>query len=692
MTYRLSSDVGGTFTDLVVVDESGAVELHKTLTDYEDHVRGLLTAVNTAASSRGLSTQEFLGTCESFSHGTTVSTNALIEGTSAPVGLMCTMGHRDVLLFREGGREDPFDWDVDYPEPFVLRRLTVGIEERITSDGTVLIPLNEIQVREAVKRFRAQGVAAIAVALLWSFRYPRHELRIAEIIHEEWPEVAVSLSHAVSPLAREYRRTVACAMDASLRPLVGEYLNRLESALESAGFDGSLRVLTSSGGIASPSEVVRTPLLSLDSGPALAPVAGRYYAQRALAAGNVITCDMGGTSFDVSRVAAGDIVITRDFTIGHERLSVPKVDCRTIGAGGGSIAKVDEGGLLRVGPESAKSAPGPACYGRGGDRPTVTDAALLLGYYDAEWFLGGAMKLRPGLAQDAIRRDVAEPLGTQVEEAAFAIWSTVCASMAEAIREITVKVGIDPADYAYVAGGGASGAHIVPIVSELHGQVVVVPRTAGTLSAFGGVVADVVRDFSRSYFLTTEAMPFDEVNRVLADLRQQAEDFLIAAGVDPSHRSFRYSVDARYPFQDRELAVPLATEKFRSAEDVAGLVAAFHDVHEQTLGSRESGDAVECLTWTVSAVGGQPMKNLDGQSGHEDRATTSSGALRSRRPAYFRDLGGYVDTPVYTGAKLPLAAAIEGPAVLEEATTSLVVPPGHVVKVSEHGDYIVEMM
>ncbi len=689
MSYALSSDVGGTFTDLVVADDQGVVGMHKVLTTPDNQVNGILAAISAAASASEVTESAFLAACRSFSNGSTVATNALIERSTARVGLICTKGHGDVLLFREGGKENPFDWDLDYPEPFVPRHLTIPVTERIARDGSVVLPLDEAEVRSAIKALRELEVEAIAVAYLWAFQYPAHEVRTAELIEEEWPGVDYSLSHQVSPIAREYRRTVACAMDASLRPLLTGYLERLEDGLREAGFEGSLRVLTGSGGIAAPSELVRNPLLSLDSGPALAPVAGRFYATAEFDAEDVITCDMGGTSFDVTRVTAGEIAVTRDFRIGHERLNIAKVDCRTIGAGGGSIARVDEGGLLHVGPESAGSVPGPACYCGGGSLPTVTDAALQLGYYDESYFLGGAMPLSRELAAEAIEAHVGSRLRLDVDQAAFAIWSTVCASMTEAIREITVKVGIDPSEYVFVAGGGAAGAHIGPIVEGLRGKAIIVPRTAGTLSAFGGAIGDVVREFNRSFFTNSDDFDFDAVNTVMRGLEDEATAFLKRCGVAKDLWDLQYFVEARYQFQDRELTIPLPHPRIESIGDVRRVVEAFHDMHDKTLGSCEEGGLVEFVMWTVRAVG---RRGMTPGAVRENASCSASEALRGQRKVFFDELGRKVTTPIYDGALLAGGSMLDGPAVIEEPTTSIVVFPGHAVRVSELGNYLMTVL
>jgi N-methylhydantoinase A len=684
----MCTDVGGTFTDVVILDEDGTVEIFKSLSTPRDPVLGMMEGLRLAAESRRQTLRPLLGECHFLSHGSTVATNAFLEKRVGRIGLICTRGHRDILLFREGGKLNPFDWDLDYPEPFVPRQLTVGVTERISSEGEVLTPLVEEEVREAIGQLKEQSVEAIAIALLWSFVNPVHELRVAELVKEEWPEVPVSLSSVVNPVIREYRRTVGTAVDASLQPLVSSYVRHLKSRLADEGFRGDLYLLTSSGGITSPEDMAARPAYSVDSGPAVAPVAGRYFAHRELGLANVLTCDMGGTSFDVSRVSDGEIGVTLDWELGDERLSLPKVDVRSIGAGGGSIAWVDSGGLIRVGPKSTGSEPGPACYARGGQQATVTDAALVLGYYDPDNFAGGRMSLDTRAAEEALMVNVAEPLGLDLLTAAYTVWKTVCANMTEAIRDITVRQGIDPREYAMVAGGGAAGAHIVPIAADLGVCGLVIPRVAGVLSAFGGAVADLVREFHQAFLTSTDSFCYEGVNAVLETLTKLAGKFLDALSVPKGQRLVQYSVEARYPFQERELTIPLRRSAFDSPRDVDLLLEDFHETHKRVRGSMEPGQMAELTLWKARAVG------LTAEMALATRRQTRVTATResSSRAVFFADLGGMVSsTPVLDGSTLSAGDYIEGPAIIEQPTTAIVVFPATAVRVSEHGSFVVEL-
>lgn len=689
MSLKISTDIGGTFTDVVVVDDKGNTNIFKSPTTPENRMLGVIEGLKIAAEHYEQSLEELMTRCDFISHGSTVSTNALIEGKTAKVGLICTEGHRDILLFREGGKAHPFEWYIDYPEPFVPRYLTLPVGERINSEGIIEESLNEDDVRAAVRKFKNYNVEVIAISLLWSFINPAHELRVAEIIKEEWPEVEVTLSHIVNPRIREYRRTASTVIDASLKPLNTEYVKALQDSLRNVGYKKELYLFTSSGGLILPEDMINQPIFSIDSGPSLAPISGKFYAEKELQQDNVITCDMGGTSFDIGRVTDGDITITNNAVIQNEKLSIPKADVKTIGAGGGSIAWVDDGGLIRIGPEGAGSEPGPACYMRGGTKATVTDAALILGYLNKDYFLGGRMKVSENLAEEAIRKHVAEPLNLSILEAAYSIWNTATAKMTEAIRDVTVWEGIDPRKYTFVAGGGAVGLHIIRIVSELGAKRIIVPKTTATLSAFGGAVADVVREFEDTFLTTTKDFNYEKVNSVLKELKREGNAFLEKVGIPEELREFEFLAEARYPFQEQELAFTIKKQSFTGEEDVEELANDFHDIHDQVLGSKDPNEYVECVVWKIRATGLTPETGLNEQQLNGE--TPENASRKSARMAYFKEMNEKVDTPVYNGDKLKAGNKIVGPAIIEEPTTNLVVFPNEVVRVSKYGSYIVEL-
>ena len=686
MPYRIAVDTGGTFSDVVIVDEEGQLSLSKAPTTPERIFSGISEALAQGAAERGLSLEELLETSELFTYGTTASTNAIITGRIAGTAFLTTEGFADTLVLREGGKLRPFDFRAAYPPPYVPRRLTFEVRERVTSEGTVLVPLDVEGARETLRGLRDRGIEAIAVSLLWSIVEPRHEDVLGELIEEELPGVPYTLSHRLNPIIREYRRASSAAIDASLKPLMQRHLDEMDADLRAGGFSGELLVVTSFGGVLGVADVSRRPIYSVNSGPAVAPVAGKVYAD---ADRNVIVCDMGGTSFDVSVIRDGYIKFTRETWLGEKFVGhitgLSSVDVKSIGAGGGSIAWIDSGGLLRVGPDSAGAVPGPVCYGRGGTEPTVTDAALVLGFIDPEYFLGGRIKLDLESAREAIRSRVAQPLGIDVMRAAYSILAVADEHMVTAIRDITVNEGLDPRESLVVAGGGAGGLTIARIADELGCRRVLVPRTAGALSACGGLLSDVVAEFSVSRRADTDRFDQELVNDGLAELERQMDEFLDRLQAPDDARGKEFFVEARYPYQVWELEVALPKSRFEGDEDVRGLEEAFHVVHERVFAVKEPGQRLECLYWKGRATARlpkplRPRLALDGASPPEPKAT---------REASFGP-GGTAEVSAYLGETLAAGQRIEGPAIVEEPTTTVVVHPGWSLTVTETGDYLLE--
>lgn len=686
MKFRLAVDIGGTFTDLCVVDEKEEMRSFKSLTT-EHLIDGLLDTLYLAGQDYGLSVQELLERSIFFVHGTTVSLNALLERKVAKTGLICTRGFRDILTIREGGKLEPFNWQVDYPKPYIPRYLTLPVTERINAEGEVEIPLDEEEVRQVVRQFRRWNVEAIAVSLLWSIANPVHEKRIGEIVAEEWPGVTWVLSHELNPIIREYRRTSSTVIDASLHKVMSQYLAQLEKALREQGFRGEIFIGTSSGGMMGVEEIAQKPIYTVGSGPTMMPVAGLFFGTLERESQNLLGIDMGGTSFDVSAVRDGQLVLSREAMVGEYMLGISRVDVRSIGAGGGSIAWVDSGGLLHVGPQSAGSHPGPACYDLGGEEPTVTDANVALGYLNPDYFLGGRMRLSPDRSAQVIQEKVADPLRIDLAEAAFSIFTTVNHNMIAAIQDITVKQGVDPRESLLVAGGGAAAIHVVPIAQELRMREVLIPKLAATFSAMGGLLSDIRQEFTGSLFMESHRFDCERVNALLQRLERRGEEFLSRAGVSPEDRKLEYFVEARYPYQVWELEVPLRGTRL-SPEGLEALVEGFHRVHEAVFTIKEPGQYIECLYWRVRATGRVPKPEMREQVyGGED----GSRALKGRRRAYFRELGGFVDTPIYAGSLLTYGNRTTGPAIIEEPTTTVVLFPGSQATVSKWGNYLLTL-
>jgi N-methylhydantoinase A len=647
-----------------------------------------MKGLSIAGERYGMSLSELLGNSQSFVHGSTVCTNALIERKTAKVGLICTKGFRDILTFGEKGKDNPFSWDLDNPEPFVPRYLVLPVTERIDSQGSITLPLVEDDVVAAAAQLRLYGVEAIAVCLLWSVANPVHEQRVSEILERELPDVPIILSSELNPVLREYRRTSSTVVNASLIEVVRRYLGHLAQTLRESGYRKSLSLATCSGGIVSVEEMLSKPIYSINSGPSMAPIAGKEIAELEQGTNNVITLDMGGTSFDVSVVRDGRVALSRETSVGDCYPGINMIDSRNVGAGGGSIARVDSGGLVHVGPESAGAVPGPACYARGGQRPTVTDADLILGYLDAEFFLGGRMKLEPELSRRAIERVVAEPLEVGVAEGAFSIWTIANHHMLGAIQDLMVQHGIDPRQYAIVAGGGALGMHIGPMAKTLGVKKVIIPKAAGVLSAFGGAFADIVSDYSASFFTESTNFAYERVNSLLADLNRKAEAFLLRHDAATGKKRIEFYVEARYPRQIWELEVLLGSNKIEGEQDVARIVSDFHAAHERVYAVREPGQRVEFVHWGVRATAFTPKPQI--RELEHCGASPSPAAVKGSREAYFRELGGYVSTPIYNCSALTCGNRIAGPAILEEDTTTIVVFPSSKLSVTKWGNYLME--
>jgi N-methylhydantoinase A len=684
---RIAVDIGGTFTDLVLESDDGGLRLFKAETQPEDPIGGLLDAVDVAASALGRSREELLAETEMLIHATTRALNAVLTGDTARTALLVTAGHPDILLFREGGRIGPFDFSRPYPEPLVPRALTYEVPERVGADGEVVRPLDEEAVAALVGRLREDGVEAVAVCLLWSMMNGAHENRLGEILEAELPDVPVTLSHRLNPIVREYRRACSTALDASLKPLMSRYLRTLDSRLRGEGFTGRLLISTSSAGMRDVEEVARAPIHSLNSGPALAPVAGRHYAATAVGADTAVVADTGGTSYDISLVRRGLIPTTREAWLGEPYMShmtgFPAVDVKSVGAGGGSIASVDEGGFLHVGPKSAGARPGPVAYQRGGTEPTVTDAALVLGYLDPHSFLGGRMELDVEAAREAIATKIAAPLGFEPLQAAAAIIEIATEHMVSAIEEITVNQGIDPTEAVLVGGGGAAGLNSVAIARRLGCPRVVMPEVGAVLSAAGGVMSDLSAEFAATKLTSSEDFDFEAVAATLTELRGRCTDFVAGAGAEEAAATVRLIADVRYPHQVWELEVPLRGDGLDDAAAVEELRQDFHRLHEEMFAFSDRDSGIEIVGWRARV-------SLSLRDEAVGRVETAGAVVVSPiRRIYFAGTGE-VEAQVRAFDELPIGEELAGPAIIESAITTVVVDPGAIAIRAEDGSIVID--
>lgn len=691
---RIGIDIGGTFTDLTVLEETGHARLWKEPTTPHDPMAAILDGLDGLAASLGRSTESLLAEARLLVHGTTIATNTVIQRNGPRIGLLATHGFRDVLYFRDAWKPERFNMRFGPPEPFVDRFLRLGIGERVDSSGAVVTPLQEDEVRRAAAHFAEHGVQAVAVAFLWSILNPEHEHRAKEILQEELPDAYVICSADVVPEIREWERTSAAVLSAYILPGIDGYFRRLRGGLAKSGLADEPLIMQLNGGCAPIEEVLKRPVYALHSGPAAAPAAAAYHAgRRGLA--DVITIDMGGTSFDVCLVRDGAPARSRNIRVSSQPVGVEGVAVHSVGAGGGSIAYIDEGGALNVGPRSAGAVPGPAAYGAGGTEPTVTDANIVLGYLDPGSFLGGRRELRADLAAAAITEKIAAPLGLDPVDAAAGVIRVVNASMTAAIRAVSVERGLDPRSFALVVGGGAGGLHSSALARDLGIERVVIPREAGTLCAFGMTVTDVRHDYLRALHCTSDSVEAAQLDELYATLEQRGRERLGEDGFAPEEIVIERSVDARYPGQVYELTVAIPASERYGPEDMAAIEQAFHAEHERQFGYRRDGLPVEFLHWRAAAVGRMAFESVaaDAPPTAADAPLTAADAPTpiGMRRVYVASTGEMAEVPVHKVESLSLGARVLGPAVIAGDTTTILLDTGDVLSCDEQDSFLIEI-
>ena len=647
-------DIGGTFTDLQVLDaRDGSVRAWKTPTTPEDPSIGLMQGVKEAAARFGFRLAE-VGL---LMHGTTIATNAVLERRLARGALLTTAGFEDVLEITRHVRRELYRLD---PDPFpvlVPRDLRLGVKERMRADGTAELPLDEAAVPALVERLREAGVEALAVCLLHSYANPAHERKLKSLVAEAMPGLPVSLSSEVSPEIREYERSSTTVLNALLMPVVRGYLDRLRGRLGEDGFRPTVFLVQSNGGVCSPEVAAEQPARLLLSGPSGGALAAARIAGL-LGRPNLVAVDMGGTSFDVSVVQDGRVSVVTQGEVDRLPVRLPMVEMRTIGSGGGSIAAVDAGGRLTVGPRSAGAHPGPVAYGRGGTEPTVTDANLVLNRLDPDYFLGGTMRLDIDAARQAVAARVGERLGMPVERAAQGILTVTNATLGAAVRLSLFEKGLDPRDFALLSFGGAGGLHATEVATEMGIGEVVFPREPGTLSAYGILFGDIAQDFARSRVLPAGSASLPEVGAALGVLRRDAEACLAEYGVEDARRRFEVAADMRYHGQAFELLVPWVEPAAIDEAGLDALLSRFHAMHRQRFSYSDPGGAVEIVTLRVKAIGLLP-KPEDAPAPPPARASR-----KGQRPVF--DGEGWRDLAVWDRDALAAGDRIDGPAIVEE--------------------------
>jgi N-methylhydantoinase A len=692
--YLVGIDIGGTFTDCVVLDRKGGIIATKSSSTPGNFADGMLAAMRVASERLGLSFGQFCRDITVLTHGTTVGTNALIQRNGAKVGLITTKGHEDAIHIMRGSRgvtSHDINKVVHFPEsqkpvPIVPKRLIEGVSERVDCFGEVVVPLNEKDVEVAIRRLVGQGVQAIGVCFLWSFKYPRHEQRVKRMIRDIAPGVFVSCSTDIAPKWGEYERVTATALNAYIGPVMAKYLGNLDQRLRASGYLQPLQITQCGGGSISVDNAMESPLLTLNSGP-VSGVTGSLYLGQAMHIPNIITTDMGGTSFDVGIIYDGQPEYSFISNVAQYEYFLPKVDIQAIGSGGGSMARVDAlTRTLRVGPESAGADPGPVCYGKGNETPTVTDADVVLGYINPDNFLGGGIRLDRRKAVDAVAR-LAKVLGLSLEEAASGIAKIAEFKMADIIRKMTVEKGYDPRDFVLFAFGGAGPTHAGVFGSELGVQKVLIPmkHIASTWCAFGAAAADILHVYEQ---VDIQLSPFDpsRVNAVLESLERKANAQMDADKIAKSRRRFQFSLDMRHKGQINEVEVMLPERRLKRGfrEDLFGR---FYKRYEQLYGGGSSyrGAKLEIVTMRLRATAATPRPQLSAARGQSARIDPA--ASRGKRSIYWPDLKKSMPTPIWDGALLRPGNRIKGPTVVETAYTTVVVHPGRTLRVDAYGNF-----
>ncbi len=689
MSWRVGIDIGGTFTDFVLQKGAGeeGLVIEKTLSTPDDRSEAVMTGLEKLAAHEGLDLGAFVSKLGAIIHGTTVADNTLIEMNGAVTGLLTTEGFRDELELRRGFKEDIWDVRLEPPPAIAPRRRRLTVPERMRFDGSVHTPLDEAAARAAIRRLGKQGVESVAICLLFSFVNPVHEKRLAELVAEELPDAQVSLSHEVLPRAPEFERTSTTVVNAFVGPKVSSYLDRLTQRLAEAGYTSDLLVMQSSGGVMTREYLRGSPVRVLASGPAGGVVGGAHIG-RAKGAPDLLCVDMGGTSYDVSVVVGGEAPADPGFNWHHRYLvATPMVKVETLGAGGGSIAHLS-GGQLQVGPESAGSDPGPVCYGRGGTRPTVTDANLVLGLLsDQSDFAGGSFRLTRKGVDEAFEEHVASPLGLSVEEAAFDVWRIVNANMTQAVRRTTAERGLDPRELAMLAYGGNGPVFAGIQAQELGIDRVLVPRSSPTFSAVGALAAKPIIDEERAYLVGVAEADVERLRALWQELDERAEGFFAAAGFDRDTVEAQYKLNLRYPGQNWSLSVDVANVtgprdlSFVTEALPAEMIERFHARHEAEYGHRRELESPEITG--VRLVISAPIAAPEFHAGAT--AAPKKAEPKTTRRANLGD--GFADTNVYHGPDLAPGDFVEAPGIIEETFTTIVVYPGWVCHIDDSGDY-----
>jgi N-methylhydantoinase A len=688
MNFKIGIDVGGTFTDFLLVLDDGSSKIYKVLSTPQDPSIATLTGLGEMASDQNLSIQEFLGRVAVIVHGTTVTTNAVLTYTGSKTALLTTEGLRDTLEMRRGIRERQYDNRYPNVEPLVERYLRIPVEERIDYNGEVVIPLNRADVENAVDFIVQEGVEAIGVCFMNAFANNQHEEEVGGIIQQKIPQAYLTISNRLLPSIRFYDRVSTTVLNSYVGPTLKRYLSALISKLQQAKYEGILLIMQSNGGVVSPEVAIEKAAVTLLSGPAGGPVAGVEYAA-AQGYDDCITVDMGGTSFDASMVKDKTPMVTTSGEINRLKLALPMLNVVTIGAGGGSIGWIDEGGLLKMGPQSAGANPGPACYDLGGELPTCTDADLVLGYLDKDFFAGGRISLNLKKSRDPIEKHIAGPLKLDLAEAAAGMYNVINVNMAAAVREVSVKQGYDPRDFPLVIAGGAGPNHACMIALELEIPVMIIPKESSIFCAAGMLRSDLKHDFVNTYATELDAADAATFKKSFGDMKAQGIELLISEGIPQNRIAHIFFLDLRYVKQYHEVNVEISSQEIEQA-DFGSIATRFHQKHNALFGYslEEEQTPVELINLRVMCIGqtAKPKFQLEAYDGSDP-----SKAHKKSRRIYLPLQKSFKTVDVFDGAKLGFGNKVVGPAVIEQVNTTTFVAPEFSLLVDKFGSYTMYM-
>ena len=685
--YRLGIDAGGTFTDFVLADKSGNIKIYKTPSTPDDPTKAIEDGLKIISEDLEINPSDIISQSDLCINGTTVGLNALIQHKGSPVGLICTEGHEDSIEIRLGHKEDGYRYDPDYPPAVMLspRFLRKGIRERILSNGKVKISINEDDVREACKIFVDEGVSSIAISFIWSILNPSHEIIAEKIVREMMPNAFITVGSRLYPQIREYTRTSTAVTNAYLSPTLKSYVSAINEYFISLGGENNVRYFQSNGGLATGEVMTDRSVYAINSGPASAPIAGLSIANP-FKYKNVITVDMGGTSFDITLTKGGSTNLNKNVDFLRYRIGVPMIQVETLGAGGGSIGWIDEMGLLQVGPQSAGANPGPACYSKGGEKPTVSDANLVLGYLNPDGLIGGKLPLNYENAFNSIEKNIAKPLGIEVEKAAYGIFTIVNSNMVNGIRRVTVERGYDPRDFVLVAGGGATGAHITALAKEMGIDTVIVSKLSSGLCAYGQIISDVKYNYMATIPTRLDSIKAAEkINKTFKEIESKGIERLNKDGFEEKKINTYRSLEMRYVGQIHECTVNIDFFEI-TEETLQNIKEAFHNRHKELYTYSEKDSPVELVNIESTIYGRIDRPNY---SELENKGQIND-ALKISRNLIFSEKGNALKTPVYDGNKLSPGNLIDGPAVVEEDTTTLVIENGWFLELHKSGTYIIK--